>query len=106
LWCADEEDGETFRACIQIYDALYNYEQNGTKAVPGLATSYEASPDATIWTFHLRTGVKFSDGTAFSANDVVANFDAWWDVKSPNHKGRTTNWTYFGSFFGSQLNAK
>lgn len=106
LWCADEEDGETFRACIQIYDALYNYEQNGTKAVPGLATSYDVNSDATVWTFHLRQGVKFSDGSAFNANDVVANFDAWWDAKSPDHKGRTGNWTYFGAFFGSQLNAQ
>ncbi len=106
MWCADEEDGETFRACIQVYDSLYNYEQNGTKAIPGLATSYTSSPDATVWTFKLRQGVKFSDGSAFTANDVVASYDAWWDVKSPNHKGRTGNWTYFGSFFGAQLNAK
>ncbi len=106
MWCADEEDGETFRACIQIYDALYNYEQNGTKPVPALATSFQVSPDASTWTFKLRPGVKFSDGSAFSANDVVANFDAWWDAKSPNHKGRTADWTYFGSFFGAQLNSK
>ncbi len=106
LWCADEEDGETFRACIQVYDALYNYEQNGTKPVPGLATSYEANSDATVWTFHLRQGVKFSDGSPFSANDVVANFGAWWDAKNPNHKGRTGDWIYFGSFFGAQVNAK
>ena len=104
LWCADEEDGETFRACIQVYDALYNFEQNGVKPVPALATSYEASPDATTWTFHLRQGVKFSDGSAFDANDVVANFDAWWDAKSPDHKGRTGDWTYFTAFFGAQLN--
>lgn len=106
MWCADEEDGETFRACIQVYDALYNYEQNGVKAVPGLATSYDASPDAMAWTFHLRQGVKFSDGSAFNANDVVASFDAWWDAKNPDHKGRTGNWTYFGSFLGAQLNAQ
>jgi peptide/nickel transport system substrate-binding protein len=105
-WCADEEDGETFRLCIQVYDALYNYEQNGVKAVPGLATSYDASPDATVWTFHLRQGVKFSDGSAFDANDVVANFNAWWDAKNPAHKGRTGDWTYFGSFLGAQLNAQ
>lgn len=104
LWCADEEDGETFRACIQVYDSLYNYEQNGTDPVPALATSYEANADATVWTFHLRPNVKFSDGSAFSANDVVASFDAWWDAKSPNHKGHVGNWTYFGTFFGAQLN--
>lgn len=105
MWCADEEDGETFRACIQVMDSLYIYDQNGTKPVPALATSYEASPDGKVWTFHLRTGVKFSDGSAFDANDVVSNFNAWWDVNSPNHKGRIGNWTYFLSFFGAQLNS-
>jgi peptide/nickel transport system substrate-binding protein len=105
-WCADEEDGETFRLCIQVYDALYNFEQNGVKPMPALATSYDASPDATVWTFHLRPGVKFSDGSAFSANDVAANFNAWWDGKNADHKGRTGNWTYFTSFFGAQLNSQ
>jgi ABC-type transport system substrate-binding protein len=104
LWSADENDGETLRATLQVYDSLYNYEQNGTKLVPALATSYEANTDATVWTFHLRQGVKFSDGSPFSANDVIASFDAWWDNKSPNHKGRTGDWVYFTSFFGALLN--
>lgn len=104
MYCADENDGETLRACLQVFDALYNYEPNGSKLVPGLATSYEANTDATQWTFHLRPNVKFSDGSPFTANDVVASFDAWWDAKSPNHKGRTGDWVYFTSFFGALLN--
>ena len=42
---------------------------------PLLATSWEASPDSMVWTFHLRQGVKFHDGTDFNAQAVKYNFD-------------------------------
>lgn len=41
---------------------------------PRLATSWEPNADGTVWTFHLREGVKFHDGTDFDANDVVYTF--------------------------------
>ncbi|HQZ46048.1 MAG TPA: ABC transporter substrate-binding protein, partial [Usitatibacteraceae bacterium] len=40
------------------------------KLVPSLATSWE-QVDATTWRFHLRKGVRFHDGTPFTADDVV-----------------------------------
>jgi glutathione transport system substrate-binding protein len=43
--------------------------------VPGLATSWETSEDGLRWTFHLRQGVTFHDGTLFDASSVVSNFD-------------------------------
>lgn len=43
--------------------------------VPALATSWEVSPDGLTWTFNLRQGVKFQDGTEFTANDVKYSFD-------------------------------
>jgi len=46
LWCGDETDGETLRACLQLYNSLLGYEFGGTKAVPALAESWDASPDA------------------------------------------------------------
>ena len=45
-----------------IYDPLVNYGEDGSYE-PGLAESWDISPDGTEYTFHLRKGVKFSDGT-------------------------------------------
>lgn len=106
LWCADETDGETFRACVQVYEPLLDYMVGGVEVVPALAERYEASPDLTVWTFYLRKGVKFHNGADLDANDVVATFKAQWDAKDPNHKGRTGTFEYFNAFFGAFLNAQ
>ncbi len=105
LWCGDESDGETLRACLQVYESLLGYEFGGTKAVPALAETWEANADATEWTFHLRQGVKFHNGADFDANDVVASYTALWDAASPNHKGNSGVFEYLTGFFGQFLNA-
>ncbi len=104
LWCADDEDGETFRACIQLYEPLYTFETGGVKPVPALAESYTASDDGLEWTFKLREGVKFTSGHELDANDVVATYAMMWDKKNPNHTGEGLGFTYFGAFFGAYLN--
>lgn len=55
---------------MTVYDRLVALDQDNN-LVPQLATSWEVSPDKLTWTFHLRKGVMFSDGTAFDANAVV-----------------------------------
>lgn len=57
-----------------VYDGLVGFTPE-MKVKPLLATSWEASPDAKVFTFHLRRGVKFHDGTPFNAEAVKANFD-------------------------------
>ncbi len=104
LWCGDETDGETINACMQIYEPLLRYKFGTSQTEPALATSFEANADLTQYTFHLRQGVKFSDGSAFTSADVFATYTALWDYKNPNHKGNTGAFEYFGTLFGALLN--
>jgi len=105
LWCSDETDGESLRACEQIYEPLLGIKVGGTEVEPGLATEWSANVDGTEWTFTLREGVKFHDGSLLDANDVVATYVALWDAASPNHVGRTGSFEYFTAFFNKFLNA-
>jgi peptide/nickel transport system substrate-binding protein len=58
----------------QFLDSLVSELPSG-KAVPWLATSWTISPDGKTYTFHLKQGVNFTDGTPFNAAAVVANFN-------------------------------
>ena len=105
LYCNDETDGETFRACYHIFDPLYWYKPGTSELVPAVAESYTASEDLMTWTFKLRDDVKFSDGTPMDANDVVETFVVMWDASNPLHKGNTGVFEYFNGWFTKQLNA-
>jgi peptide/nickel transport system substrate-binding protein len=67
-----------------VGDPLIAKDQSG-KYVPGLAKSWTISPDGLTWTFQLRDGVKFHDGTPFDAAAMKATFDRALDpaTKSP-----------------------
>jgi peptide/nickel transport system substrate-binding protein len=58
----------------QVYDTLVMLDKKGN-TVPGLAESWEVSPDYKTYTFKLRKGVKFHDGTPFNAESVKFSFD-------------------------------
>ncbi|MFD6275280.1 ABC transporter substrate-binding protein [Streptomyces sp. NPDC060209] len=59
----------------QLVDSLTDQDPKTGKIVPWLAKSWEVSEDATTFTFHLREGVTFSDGTPVNARSVKNNFD-------------------------------
>lgn len=61
-----------------IYDYLVITGKNG-EHIPALAVSWEASDDLTQWTFQLREGVQFTDGTEFNADAVVFNYTRYMD---------------------------
>lgn len=72
-------DGESLRAVKQIFETLVTTKAGGTEIVPLLAEKYEPNADGTQWTFTLKDGVKFHDGTDFDAKAVCFNFDRWYN---------------------------
>lgn len=58
-----------------VYDTLVYRDPASGQFVPGLAESWEISADGLIYTFRLRSGVRFHDGTIFNAQAVAANLD-------------------------------
>jgi ABC-type transport system substrate-binding protein len=105
LFCSDETDGESLRACEQVIQSLYGYEIGGTAVEPVLAEECTPNEDLTVWTCALRQDVKFSDGTTFDANDVLATFTAALDINSPLHVGNTGTFEYWISLWGNLINA-
>jgi peptide/nickel transport system substrate-binding protein len=81
------EDGESVNVVTQIFDTLVAFDSTGRKVEPALATSWTASADGRTWTFKLRQGVKFHDGTAFDAAAVAANFDRFLNPNSTLRAG-------------------
>ena len=104
LYCGDETDGESLRACEQVNEALYAYEIGGTEAIPHLASECAPNDDATVWTCTLQSGVQFSDGAALDANDVVVSYAAMWDTQHPLHVGRSGAFDYWPGLWGGFLN--
>ena len=93
-------DGESLRALDQMFEGLVTLKEGSTEVVPGLAESWESNADGTQWTFTLRDGVKFHDGTDFNAEAVCFNFDRWYNFKGPFQlESATYYWqTVFGGF--------
>lgn len=75
--------GTDWVSLANIYDGLfmrdYASPAQPARTIPGLATSVTVSPDGRTYTFHLRQGVKFHDGTPWNAEAGVFNFRRWFD---------------------------
>jgi peptide/nickel transport system substrate-binding protein len=76
-------DANALLVTRQIFETLVDYEPGGFKIVPKLAESWSVSSDGRSWTFALRRGVKFHDGTELDAAAVVLNFDRARQVAHP-----------------------
>ncbi|KUI38336.1 ABC transporter substrate-binding protein [Mycobacterium sp. GA-2829] len=63
----------SFEVLENVFDTLVEPDAN-LEMRPALAESWEVSPDQRVWTFHLRRGVTFHDGTPFTADDVVYSY--------------------------------
>jgi peptide/nickel transport system substrate-binding protein len=72
---ANAYDFHTWEIFYNIYQGLLKYPPGKTNLVPGLAESYEISADGKEYTFKLRQGLKFTDGTPFDAEAVKWSID-------------------------------
>jgi ABC-type transport system substrate-binding protein len=95
LFCADETDGSSFNVCLRLFSKLYTFKWGTAELEPQLAEKCEGNADATEWTCTLKKDVKFSNGAALDANDVVVTFASAMDFKHPLHKGNTGTYQYF-----------
>lgn len=69
------DDGESAKVIVNVYEGLIKYKEGSTELEPGLAKSWEISSDGKEYTFKLREGVKFHDGTPFNADAVKINIE-------------------------------
>src|SRR5664279_3559163 len=58
-----------------LFEGLTEFDPRTGAILPRLAESWEHSPDGLVWTFHLRKGVRWSDGELFTAQDVRFTFE-------------------------------
>lgn len=91
-------DASSYLVTSQVYETLVRFEPGGTMPVPALAESWIVSTDGLTWTFQLRPGLKFHDGTDLDAAAVVYNFQRWWDPAHPYHDGPFIYFEYM--FYG------
>lgn len=75
-------DTESIWTCLSLYECLFNVKADGHGTTPWLAVGYDISKDQRAWTFHLRPGVKFSDGRPLDSSDVRFTLER--ALKGPN----------------------
>ncbi|SHI18224.1 peptide/nickel transport system substrate-binding protein [Sporobacter termitidis DSM 10068] len=88
------DDGESSKVIVNIYEGLLKYAKDSTALEPCLATSWKVSDDGLTYTFELRQGVKFQDGTDFNAEAVKYNIER----QMPGNA--TTDMTYADFVYG------
>ncbi|WP_422099754.1 ABC transporter substrate-binding protein [Variovorax sp.] len=94
--------GTSFDVTTQVYNTIVEFERGGTKVVPGLAEKWDISADGTVYTFHLRKGVKwhttsksFKPTRDFNADDFIFMIDRQWKESDPFFKVTSQNHSYF-----------
>jgi ABC-type transport system substrate-binding protein len=72
-WTATDQP--TITALRHVYEGLVELEPGGLKVIPRLADIWSTSSDGRAWTFRLRAGTQFHDGSPLDAQSVVSNFE-------------------------------
>ncbi|HEY0477603.1 MAG TPA: ABC transporter substrate-binding protein [Kofleriaceae bacterium] len=80
-------DSESIEVGEILFEGLARWRPGTTDVEPGLATSWKVSDDGLRWTFTLRPGVVFHDGTPLDAEAVVFSFERVIDPRHPSYAG-------------------
>lgn len=93
--------GTSFDANSQIYSRIVDFTRGTTNVEPGLAEKWDISADGTVYTFHLRKGVKwqsnknFKPTRDFNADDIIFAIERQWKEEHPYFKVTSSNHSYF-----------
>ncbi len=95
---ADVDDGESMKVLVNVSEGLVRFKHGTTEPEPCLATSWTISPDGLTYTFKLRNGVKFHDGTPLDAQAAAFSFLRQMDKSIPAHLPDAT-FAYWSAMF-------
>lgn len=91
------------RIAAQVYDRLVVFRPGTVQLAPGLAERWVADPRGSTFTFTLRKGMTFHDGTPVDEQAVVWNFERWMDPRHEQHDGKFPGWQgLLGGFLGQR----
>lgn len=85
-------EGVTPLISRQVFETLVQYHEIGSDVVAGLAVQWGVSKDGLIWTFLLRDGVRFHDGSPLTAHHIVASFERHLSQNHPLHPDLPVVW--------------
>jgi peptide/nickel transport system substrate-binding protein len=71
----DGVESESYEMWALMYDYMISYSNKDLSPAPALAKSWDTSKDGLTWTFHIRTGVKWSDGKDLTAHDIAYTYN-------------------------------
>ncbi|HTX59617.1 MAG TPA: ABC transporter substrate-binding protein [Verrucomicrobiae bacterium] len=91
-------DGMSLNVTQEIMKGLLDFKLGTFEIEPAIAQSWSMSPDGMTWTFTLKHGLSFSDGTPIDADAVKFNFDRWRLISSPYHGNFP--YPYYATMFG------
>ena len=91
-------DGLSLNTTAEVMENLVTFRPGSFDIVPALATKWSSDPSGTHWTFTLRPGAMFSDGTPADAAAVKFNFDRWRLRNDPAHGN--FDYSYYADVFG------
>ncbi|MFN2461798.1 MAG: ABC transporter substrate-binding protein [Candidatus Velthaea sp.] len=95
---AHATDGLSLNTTAEVMETLVGFKAGSFEIIPALATKWSASADGKTWTFTLRAGARFSDGTPADAAAVKFNVDRWRLVSNKAHGAFP--YAYYADVFG------